>query len=421
MSGWCPMKRSLRLPRILRWVLVSLGVPAGTWAEPSGGVRLEAPLDYQVHQRVRRASGTIRVAGTLGTGLDAGVVETRLRGAPGGGDWQLLTPLTAGQRTFHGSLEAPAGGWYGLEVRVRRDGEASAVAVARVEHVAVGEVFLVAGQSNAANHGEERLQPRTGLVATYDGRTWRPAWDPQPGASGNGGSFLPPLGDLLVEHFGVPVGWIALAAGGTSVREWLPVDRRFLNPPTVKARVRQRADGLWESDGALYQVLAGRLRTAGPLGIRAVLWHQGESDANQADPSCTLAGADYLEHLRKLIVESRNDAGWRVPWFVARASYHSPDDPGSEDIRAAQRVICDDGLAIAGPDTDALTGAFRDSGGQGVHFSAAGLREHALLWSRELAPWLERQLAEGSDQVDLDDAGHRGGRAQLREPERSQP
>jgi hypothetical protein len=44
-------------------------------------------------------------------------------------------------------------------------------------------VFVVAGQSNAANHGEERQMTETGRVACFDGTAWRLANDPQAGAS----------------------------------------------------------------------------------------------------------------------------------------------------------------------------------------------------------------------------------------------
>jgi hypothetical protein len=80
-----------------------------------------------------------------------------------------------------------------------------------------------------------------------------------------------------------------------------------------------------------------------------------------------------------------------VPWFVAQASCHVPGDESSPDIRAAQAAIAADGLAHAGPDTDTLTGSFREAGGQGVHFSGAGLRAHAALWLEKIAPWLEEQ------------------------------
>jgi len=36
------------------------------------------------------------------------------------------------------------------------------------------------------------------------------------------------------------------------------------------------------------------MQLVGPRGFRAVLWHQGESDANQKDPTRTLPGLQYL-------------------------------------------------------------------------------------------------------------------------------
>jgi hypothetical protein len=110
------------------------------------------------------------------------------------------------------------------------------------------------------------------------------------------------------------------------------------------------------------------------------LWHQGESDANQADASRTLPGEQYRAMMGRLIGETRREIGWEVPWFVAQVSYHVPGDEASEDIRAAQAALWRDGLAQEGPDSDALKGMMRDSGGKGVHFSGPGLREHAARW-----------------------------------------
>jgi hypothetical protein len=135
-----------------------------------------------------------------------------------------------------------------------------------------------------------------------------------------------------------------------------------------------------------------RMKQLGPDGFRAVLWHQGESDANQTDPTRTLSGPLYRQYLEKLIHDSRREINWKAPWFVAQASYHRPSDDGSADIRAAQASTWQDGVACQGPDTDALTGDLRDSGGQGVHFSGPGLRQHAALWADKVIPWLELNL-----------------------------
>lgn len=103
--------------------------------------------------------------------------------------------------------------------------------------------------------------------------------------------------------------------------------------------MKRIADGQWSSDGAAYDNFVDRMKSAGQRGFRAVLWHQGESDANQKDSTRTLPGCLYREYLEKLIRESRRDIGWDAPWFVAQVSYHVPGDEGSDDIRDAQASL----------------------------------------------------------------------------------
>ena len=71
-----------------------------------------------------------------------------------------------------------------------------------------------------------------------------------------------------------------------------------------------------------------------------------------------------------------------------------PGDEASEDIRAAQAALWKSGLALAGPDSDALKGELRERGGKGVHFSGPGLRRHAAAWAEKITPWLERELGQ---------------------------
>jgi len=368
-------------------VLLSLQLHAAeTTASPR--LRLSLPLDYQIHQRATRAEGTIAVAGSLAAGAEYPVtLEAKLIGAFPAVGWQKLADLDSGATGFRAEMNAPAGGWYRLEVRARRENAIAAEVF--VEHVGVGEVFVVAGQSNAANHGEEKQQTKTGLAAAFHHGQWRLANDPQPGASGNGGSFIPPFADAVAERFKVPVGIIAVGVGATSVREWLPRGTRFPAPPTLTGRVTQLATGEWESRGTLFDILVARMKEAGPHGFRAVLWHQGESDANQKDASRTLSGELYRKFLEQLIRDSRHEAGWEIPWFVAQASYHTPEDAGSTEIRAAQKALWKSGIALEGPDSDALVGDLREHGGKGVHFSGKGLREHGARWADAVSRWLE--------------------------------
>ena len=354
-------------------------------------LHLSSALDYQVVKRRTMDRGTVTLIGTDGSLVDGAIsLETRFVADGRPSPWiRRDTPTSTGQ--FRCSVEMPAGGWFRLEVRQRRGD--SVVAQTHIEHLGIGEVFVVTGQSNSANHGEELQQPQSGLVTTFDGTRWRLALDPQPGASGGGGSFLPPFGDALSRRLGVPIGVVSCGIGATSVREWLPKGSRFPNPPTLTSRVRRLDSGEWESDGAAFEGLVARMTPLGPGGFRAVLWHQGESDANQADASRTLAGGRYREYLSTVIQESRRRIGWEPPWFVAQVSYHVPGDEASADIRAAQASLWQEGIALEGPDSDALKGPLRDSGGKGVHFSGPGLREHGKRWADKVGAWIASPAA----------------------------
>jgi len=373
-----------------RLCLTSLALVCAATTSFAGGLTLTMPLDYQVVQRASRTGGQLPVSGRLMPGTRPTSLEARTTGPGGNGRWQPLA-FKAGADAFSAGLSTPAGGWYRLEVRALAAGKV--LAETNVAHVGIGEVFVIAGQSNSANHGEEKQQTKTSLVAAFDGKTWQLADDPQPGASGNRGSFLPPFGDALAARLKVPIGIVAAGVGATSVREWLPAGTRFPNPPTLLGNVTQLPSGGWECKGRIYSNFVARARSLGPRGFRTVLWHQGESDANQKDTTRTLPGALYERFLSQLIRDSRRDIGWDAPWFIAQVSYHVPGDEASPDIRAAQAALWKGGLALEGPDSDALKGQLRERGGLGVHFSGPGLRAHAARWVEKVAPWLEKQLA----------------------------
>jgi hypothetical protein len=360
---------------------------------PALQIRLTSPVNFQVVQRATATAGKITVAGTIlpesRTALPLDSLEVRITDGSLPGNW-LPLPFDARVASFRGEVNAPAGGWYRLEVRALAHG--APVTTNVVEHVGVGEVFVIAGQSNSANYGEEKNQTLTGLVAAFDGTNWQLATDPEPGAGGKKGSFMPPFGDEMAEHFHVPIGIVATGIGSTSVREWLPAGTRLSNLPPLTRNVVTVGDGQWESSGKIFGSFTARMKELGPDGFRAVLWHQGESDAKQADDSRTLAGKYYKQYLEQLIRDSRREIGWDAPWFVAQVGYHNPADPTSPDIHAAQKAVCDDGFAILGPDTDTLTGDMREKNGTGIHLSAKGLKAHAHLWFEQVSPWLEQQL-----------------------------
>ena len=203
------------MPTRQRWMIV---FAAATWiaVNAAGGLSAavivpESPAEYQVFQRKSRTTGAIRLAGTLVPGT--GEIEARvIRPAVAAGakqapeqvvvDWQPIAVDRASGH-FAAELSTAAGGWYRIELRLASDklaGKGQSPVIAAIEHVGVGEVFVVAGQSNSTNWGSEPQSTQTGLVSSFDGKKWRLANDPQGGVQdgSQGGSFLPAFGDCAL-------------------------------------------------------------------------------------------------------------------------------------------------------------------------------------------------------------------------------
>lgn len=352
-------------------------------------LQLKSPLDFQVFQRFSKDEGTIIIEGESKKGSITSV-EIKIYKQGETAEWKRIH-ATIQDNSFKSLYTTRAGGWYTVEIRIMNNRKT--IATSSIQHVGIGEIFIIAGQSNSANHGAERQQTTTNLVSAFNGKSWQLSNDPQPGASGDGGSFIPPFADAMARKFNVPVGVVACGIGATSVREWLPTGARFMIPPTLTGRVEKVGNGEWQSKGEAFEMLVNSMKSLGKHGFRAVLWHQGESDANQpTETNSTLPGDLYTEYMKKLITESQQVTGWKAPWFTAMATYHVPGDEFSTDIQNAQKALWTSGVANEGPNTDELRNNMRDNDGKGVHFSAKGLKKHGELWFEKVSPWLTEQL-----------------------------
>jgi hypothetical protein len=325
-------------------------------------ITLSQPRTRQVTQRDGANRANIRIQGNLsGT---AARLEARAMVMPGNTNNGLSTDWVAVVNSptngaFSGILPGvTAGGWYRVEVRAV-DIEGNVLASVGIDRVGVGDVFVTAGQSNAACFGSPTQQPFDDHVSTQTLSTgnWRLATDPQPdnsGGMGGGGSAWPRLGSMLVHSNQVPIGFICLAYGGTAVSQWAP-------------------------GTGLYQNLTNALVRFGTNGVRAVLWHQGESDS-LVPTSATV----YAQTLSNIVARSRMAAGWSVPWGIAEVSFHpSATRAQEEPVAAGQRLL-----------TYATTNCFRGAHtddfhlenklSDSVHFNATGLNEHAQQWADAL-------------------------------------
>jgi len=226
-------------------------------------------------------------------------------------------------------------------------------------------VFLICGQSNAANHGE-RTYASKHAVYSFDFLRFCcvRANDPLGGASGNGGSIWSRLGDLMIER-GLfrSVVFVPVAFGGSFVTDWIPGGSKHARATLALSRLSKAL---------------GRL----PLPFSAVLWQQGEAEANHT----AMSAAAYQAHLRDAVADPRS-RGVFAPVFVAAATYCEagphPFDNAAQ-IRDAQLTVTDRSAGFfPGPDVDAIAA---DGRYDRCHLSDAGLQRCAELWFETLAP-----------------------------------
>lgn len=308
-----------------------------------------SPGDGAVIQ-LRKAEQAVRVTGkTNWLARDVEVAATKVDGVQGVAVADLKW-VAAGRTLGDFEAELPLQrGWNHLLARCRwRDQRAT-----YVQRVGVGEVFIVAGQSNAAGWSESLFlgsSEEVRLGTLENGRIqWRKADDPQ--VVFGGGSVWPIVGQELSARTGLPVGFINVAEGGASIREW-------------------------RKGGRLYARLLQALQATRPYYVRAILWAQGESDSD-------LTGDQYARYLSALIEGINGDlqsGRYAVPWVVARSSYNKGkvfDGP-----RHGVDAVVRSGLAQSGPDTDLLGPEYREV--DNLHFNAAGTRAAAALWTAVL-------------------------------------
>lgn len=331
------------------------GTPTGSSGTPAA-VTVQGPRTREIVQRGVNNTASISIQGAFTGSPDS--IEARMVVMPGTGNTGIGTAWTTVATSpvagaYSGTLSGvTAGGWYQLEVRPVTGGEPGNTVT--VPRVGIGDIYITCGQSNAANDGSPPAVVLDDRVSAWNHFTgaWTKAADPMPGASSGGGSVWTRLGDLLAARDNVPIAFACLAQGATTVSQWTPASNQYY--PRVRAAVRNFPVN----------------------GFRAVLWHQGESDS-VAGTSAAL----YQVRISAIIQQSRADAGWTVPWYLAEASFHPSSSLTQEEpvVAGQRRVIHGDPLVFPGPVTDDfhLEGKLSDT----VHFNSAGFADHANQWA----------------------------------------
>jgi hypothetical protein len=217
-------------------------------------------------------------------------------------------------------------------------------------------VFLIIGQSNAANSGGQRFPVRSGRVAAYFDGTCELAASPLLGSSGVAGEPWSATGDNLVTGGSFDdVVIIPAAVGGSRLSEWI-------------------------GEGQLHSMLKSTVEDAQKhYRITHVLWHQGEGDfSSRTSEDAYISGFNSL---------ARDLHAWGVtaPIYVSIASRcgdgetWSPDNP----ISRAQRRLAGSGEGFAaGVDSDSLLDALDRF--DGCHMAGSGLTKVINAWTEIL-------------------------------------
>lgn len=350
-------------------LILCLCFSCGALLHSRAQLSISFPFDGAVFQRNASNLATVYVGGSYSGSVDR--IEARLVSVSGGQniDWTAIHVNPSGG-IFSGSLLKVLGGWYTLEVRSILFN--NVVQTATLARVGVGEVFVIAGQSNAQgveNHGAKTSSDGQGRVKHVN---WTlPCPDatcqnvdlPFPVIStlNNAGAIMSPngvspwawgeLGDAIIARYNVPVMFFNASASGSSVGNW---SRSADGLSSVNVHVGTLYAG---NPNFPYSYLRKVLNYYGSIfGVRAVLWHQGESDThknNNIDPNDDTSANEYRDSLKYVINRSRNHSGKiMLPWVVARASYFGVAD--TNIISGQNLTISPEDKIFAGPETDNL-------------------------------------------------------------------
>jgi hypothetical protein len=345
-------------------------------------LQLTLPISRAVFQRGNDGRALVTVAGNVSQLVDR--VEARFVARQGGTTTGWMTVQEAPQGgVFRGTLSV-TGGWYNLEVRgVLNNNPVGSVAT--LERVGVGEVFLIAGQSNgqgldpAMQSGQPESNDDRVNVLAYHNTSNSLADPPRPefakltnslyGLHGFGSWNWGVLGDRLAAHLNVPVLFINTAHGATTVNNWVESAQ---GQRTQNIYCLSCGENSYYPAGMPYGNLRLALNHYVPLlGVRAVLWHQGESDTQLGTTADAYAGM-----LRQVIGFSRNHSGKHVPWMVARVSLTEKTRTSPAVISGQSNVVNPGDQVFGGPFTDNVQNPRPD----GVHFSDEGHVQHAQAW-----------------------------------------
>ncbi len=266
---------------------------------------VEYPKDHVVYQRDADDTAALRIRGTISDVAGAASVEARFNGGP----WQAL-PTPAADGKFTGTITGHTGQG---KLEVRSVAEPDSVAV--VAPVAVGDLFLVTGQSNADGRGSVNVtlaETNPFVGAKFREGLWSKGDDPSD-SGGEHASPWPIVLDTLIPEQKIPMAFIQAAAGSTVVRQWRKGETYFDRAMTI---LREATDG--------------------SMAVKAVLYYQGENDITHYNQFSVLGDyGRYKEHLTAMLADFHDELG--VPVLVGQITNLLDERDRNDGVRRAQQ------------------------------------------------------------------------------------
>lgn len=200
--------------------------------------------------------------------------------------------------------KVPAGGLYRIETCLKEDATLYFDESLRGDirhHIGIGDVFVIAGQSNASGFARDYItdEPQLGVHLLKTSGKWDLATHPlndstdtiheanrEPLMSGHS-PFLS-FGKYMKRELGYPIGLVATALGGSPLKAWMPTE-----------------------EGELLHNMMGILADIGNQ-VAGILWYQGCTDASLNMYS------DYLQRFKTFVEYVRNSLGYTVPFYTVQ-------------------------------------------------------------------------------------------------------
>jgi type 1 glutamine amidotransferase len=294
-------------------------------------VKIKEPVASRVYQR--DANGRAEIPIALEDGHDATLIDATVIGqnvGPG------VVKYTDGKL-----VGVPVGGPYTINCSIKNG--AGAVSHINVGSIFVGDLWVLAGQSNMEGVGDlvDVTPPHPQVMMLGMDGKWTQAeeplhWlvdSPDPVHSGDpktreqrsaqthksrsrGAGLGLPFAEAMVQETGVPIGLVICAHGGTSMEQWNP------------AKKDEGGKSLYGSMMRQFQLAGGK--------VKGVLWYQGESDASGE------AAKKYAQVFARFIAAVRSDFGQpELPfYFVQIGRFVRAGDPsGWKTVQEAERLL----------------------------------------------------------------------------------